>query len=109
MALPQLTITALRSHRDRPDGQHELVFATRDGNQLDAANTWACTERWTSSRRQKCKPPGLPDDAGLPQTNQDRAKDILGAVGRGRSPSSGVDTPKTDLPPEAPDVMQITG
>jgi integrase len=38
LALPQLTITALRAHRDRPDGQRELVFATRDGKQLDAAN-----------------------------------------------------------------------
>ena len=38
LALPQLTITALRAHRSRPDGQHQLVFATRDGTELDAAN-----------------------------------------------------------------------
>jgi integrase len=38
LALPRLAAGALQAHRQRPDGQHELVFATRDGKPLDAAN-----------------------------------------------------------------------
>jgi integrase len=38
LALPQLAVGALKAHRQQPDGQHELVFATRDGTELDAAN-----------------------------------------------------------------------
>ncbi len=38
LALPRLAAHALEAHRQRADGQHQLVFATRDGNPLDAAN-----------------------------------------------------------------------
>jgi integrase len=33
-----LPVGALEAHRQQADGQHELVFATRDGKALDAAN-----------------------------------------------------------------------
>lgn len=38
LALPRLAVDALEAHRNRPEGQHDLVFATRDGKTLDAAN-----------------------------------------------------------------------
>jgi integrase len=38
LGMPQITVGALKAHQARPDGQHPLVFATRDGHQLDAAN-----------------------------------------------------------------------
>jgi integrase len=38
LALPQVAADALRAHRCLPEGRHELVFASRDGKQLDPAN-----------------------------------------------------------------------
>jgi integrase len=38
LGMPQVTVGALTAHRARPDGRHLLVFATRDGYELDAAN-----------------------------------------------------------------------
>jgi integrase len=38
LPLPQVAAEALRAHRCLPEGRHELVFATRDGKQLDPAN-----------------------------------------------------------------------
>ena len=38
LLLPQVAVDALRAHRHLPGGSYELVFASREGTQLDPAN-----------------------------------------------------------------------